>query len=584
VITNIDLTSRMYYDSKSVDTLLTCQYCLKRFDTPRLLIPCGNTICTRCLAMKFECSDLNSDTADELYCSVCNEKHPKLSSIQDYPVQKQMHSLLKLEAKTVSRGLLYENTYSLINRLESKLSDLKENTSNKTRKISDYCEYLRDEIDVNCESAIEEIRKSREAMFDKIKAYEKQCLEVLACSGLATDCNEANEELIGFLNENLVFVKAIKSQLETNTNIDDRVLDGLYKKSKDIFKNLSLFENKLNYTIFNGRFYFINEASACFSNEIERILDKRCLNILLDVNRLDRLNSFNLKYCFKSDLHIEDSSYLIHHIEIAPLDESDLVLVVQYYNSMTNLFGTHLLVYKLVTSNRQTTGFDFNLKKVLFSDNVKFELLATHENLVVCLFSNSNSTYRLSVFDGGCLDLVKQINILDYVPKSMSISSKQIYLLSNIEPLVHCYDLDLNEVNRFGQCTNPNELFYMSNAWYLFVNQKKLFFTNHYNTSINVLSEVDGKLLKKIDINFDNSNILVDTLSRFLIFNRLKKKLSVLTVDFDLDLNSNDIVLFEKDFTAHFNYDTVHNFYTFGISNNGHLVICDLDNLCLYVY
>ncbi len=174
----------MFFEADTINSILRCQNCQKKFDEPRVL-PCGTTICTLCIENK------------SYTCQFCENTH--LEPENGFPVNKLLSELLVQESKDVYRGKYVERFKRNLLALRSSKKRFAINVETGVDKIREHCMGLRINVDLAAEEAIEQINKFRYSILDEINKYEKE-----ATNAYQTD-EESPRNFTEFINELQIF-------------------------------------------------------------------------------------------------------------------------------------------------------------------------------------------------------------------------------------------------------------------------------------------------------------------------------------------------------------------------------------------
>ena len=100
----------MFFSKNLIYESLKCINCKQRLDEPRLL-PCGETICSRCLS-------LINLTEHNFICFVCTKEH--VMPVNGLPVNKLALNFYTLQPIQFSRGADADKLRNLIDKAKKK--------------------------------------------------------------------------------------------------------------------------------------------------------------------------------------------------------------------------------------------------------------------------------------------------------------------------------------------------------------------------------------------------------------------------------------------------------------------------------
>lgn len=564
----------MYYDQESIEKNLICMNCYLRFDTPKSLPCCNESLCNRCLI-----SLQNSDKT--VKCPFCMHE---IENADDLKVNKLLFNLLNLKPIKLSRGDLFERLTALMRKIESKLENFNLNVGESLEyKVKTYCEYLKYEIQLNIETQIDKLNKLEQKLFNQINLYEAKCLEN---ANLAL--KPANKGSLNELNEQF---KRLKDSFNaSNTYISDNDLKEYLKEAKLFKLKLNFYEYNINYSLFNGKLLYlmneennlkqqINTSEMTKDNEViedhlELIkLNYKYLNTNLDISRLSNYNclEYDVPLTRNNDLSNEFSSF-----HLLPVDSNCFLLLSQYYHTQEHCSNTEINLFELVIDQESGDG-NKSIKKIhnLFVKNYYASMVNAFNKNILIIKTQANGANCLKQYDLK-FNLINTIEYLDYKPRSIISNEIGIYVLSfddyrhnaQQSPAIHVYDWNLNKINAISEHL-PKDVYTLINCV-----DKKIFASNNEANKIYVLNELDNSLIATISINLDTSAVYIDALLRLYRLHLRSKRLTVYAIDTDDVCNGiislNDFVLYENELKINSNFINA-----FSITNNGYLIIND---------
>lgn len=227
----------MYFKQDDIDSLLECPICNQKFDDPRL-IPCGECICNRCLEDKLV-RDLSG-----FNCEFCNEFH-KVPVTGFTPV-KFLQKLKEKKSYEVYRSETVENFKNNLKQIQRNIEELEISFNTNEDKVTDYCDFLRYDIELATESLMQELTKYRDCFMQTVDNYEKECLKNIE------EGEEFKKKFLDTLNEVKKFYSSWNSQLKEHFIDEDEVIRSL-TKSVEYLRILNSKKNSLKYFQFNGK-------------------------------------------------------------------------------------------------------------------------------------------------------------------------------------------------------------------------------------------------------------------------------------------------------------------------------------------
>jgi DNA-binding transcriptional MerR regulator len=217
----------MFYGEAEIGELVICPYCQNKYHDPRI-IECGSSFCMPCIEF------LTKTNTNGFQCPVCDKIHeqPQNGFLKNTTLTK----LTEKKAKRVSRS-------PLANAFEAELDELKLNVDKLAKendlgvdKIKEYCDGLRNKVQLHLEESTESLKNQSLELIQKIDAYENE-------AKLKFDASH-NLKLNDFLNETRTFHKKwsdylkqfeINDQDLTLASLDAKHFKIELKKESDLF-------------------------------------------------------------------------------------------------------------------------------------------------------------------------------------------------------------------------------------------------------------------------------------------------------------------------------------------------------------
>lgn len=161
-----------------INKLFHCNYCSSVFKEP-IVLPCGETVCRKDLA-EF------TSTSTHIECYFCQQQHMKPSTSHEYPVVKQLVTLIELGNHNINLGETFAFGRNLINESSLKITELNSINENKALFLNGFFERLinevimkRDqmklEIDIHFNQILADLRQHKsdcEANLSKLETFD----------------------------------------------------------------------------------------------------------------------------------------------------------------------------------------------------------------------------------------------------------------------------------------------------------------------------------------------------------------------------------------------------------------------------
>ncbi len=236
----------MFCEYNKIKQLLSCKKCDQILDNEAKILPCGETICSKCQSL------IQIDETNHFDCIICSNKHtmPKIG----LPINKMIISLLLIEPKEVSRGSASKLLIDSLNKIKNSINDLTFGIQNGTKLIQDYCANLRKDIQSTTQLANEQIAEFNKNFIAEINTYEKECLQRYEDqSKEKEDINESINKMISFQSKWTDYLHELQ--------ISDQVLNETNQKAIEMIKNVQNENYKLDNILFNNRIEFVKNKS-----------------------------------------------------------------------------------------------------------------------------------------------------------------------------------------------------------------------------------------------------------------------------------------------------------------------------------
>ena len=520
----------MFYEANSVNRILICLNCLQRFNIPKLL-PCGESICERCLSKLTTASNRNILCP---YCKIYHESNSMYDGDGGFPTEKLLFEILNLKPVKVYRGDMFAKTESVLTQSRVNLQNLKSILDNKIKIIS-----------ANGSLIHEMLKNNNNRLHNKN--------DELTCTN--SYYYEYFTKFYNTINRNIDFLNTFLSRCELN----DSKMKIIFNLASFINLNVKVNQNFLNSILLDRKLLLLN------NNEIEFRLYYDfgdVLNIsrrLMTVDNEYKVINYKNNSYFNND-HAVKLKKEVKNIWLSIFQNNHLIIFLQifnYFSSKTEIYArltnTSGQMIKEVCIN-ETLNDSLTLITLTNTNFYQFEsnyFLIAIENLVCSL----TELMMFSVVD---LKMVKKIQI-DYKPVFLSCSELHVFALSRQIPFIHQLNFDssfLEEHKAYGQNINNKEPFYMSNKIVQIsskFNDELLYVCfglcdNEIEddadvNSIKIFSLSTKEMIRRIVIPLNDSLIHIDSLLRILVINKTKRVLSLFTEVLlnDIDVNGAEL-------------------------------------------
>ena len=157
----------MFYEEKEISELSLCPYCKNKYTDPRI-VECSSSFCMPCIEF------LTKNDENGFKCPVCDDFHetPK----KGYLKNPNLAKLCDKKAVEVSRSKQAEDFKRKLVNFKQNLDKLANKNKPSIEIIKEYCDNLRNEVQLSSEELIETIKKYNLELIEQINVYEKSSL------------------------------------------------------------------------------------------------------------------------------------------------------------------------------------------------------------------------------------------------------------------------------------------------------------------------------------------------------------------------------------------------------------------------
>lgn len=370
------------------------------------------------------------------------------------------------------------------------------NTKYAIDSIRDYCDHVRNDVQLASEISIQNIIKYREDLFKNIKEYEKNCIEHLGKN--FKSYNDLNLLIIRSNSFHLSQISYLK-----NYKINDQEIEKNYSIAEELISKLDTEHALFKAHQFNGiQLKFEDNSSNIKEATLGSIYYEKLLN---EFPNLDKLKKIDLKNSLNSFIYSGDYP-LNSKMEIQRLENENFLILYSYKLSSPSLIIINSQG-KIInqTSDYLSYCFDF---KMSINKNLIFVYYnnQNQSKIVYCngIFNNltgnsSNSNNNLRAYDEN-LKLIKQASISNDCT-SLSANNFNLFCLNKKELSILVLDHGLNVLK--SVCINfdkPDKPYYLSNLLCskMKVDNHNFYFWDDFNLTIINIS--NGKRMARFRI------------------------------------------------------------------------------------
>jgi hypothetical protein len=240
----------MYYHEEEIFSHLICPRCKTKFIDPRIIVPCFETLCDKCIG------DLTDDKKNEIDCYFCHRKHPTPNG--GFASNKILIHMLNLKANEFNTSESVKKFGEIIDVIKSRNEELESNVAKSRLIINEHCSEVKAQIDLLVETRKKQLDDMRDDLLQIIDAYEKECVDNLGqidTKVFLDGINETNK----FLSDSREFLKRIRADQD-----EDAIRD-MTRDADDHLANVESLHLQLKGAQFNG--HLVNFKPSEFKND-----------------------------------------------------------------------------------------------------------------------------------------------------------------------------------------------------------------------------------------------------------------------------------------------------------------------------
>jgi hypothetical protein len=363
----------MFYEEDEIDELLSCPQCEKKYDDPRI-VGCGSSFCMSCIEL------LTKNDSNRFKCPVCYDFHQQPK--KGYLKNKTLAKLCNKKANKVSRSRIGNNFHAQLEDLELKMNKLADEKELGADKIKEYCDRLRNKVQLHLEEFNKSINKQSMKLFEMIDKYENEA--TLKYDNHDTDFNLRLDD---FLSETHAFHKKWTDYLK-QFEINDEELKLASKEAKKLQKEINKESDMMLEQTFNFNMLKFKKFRPFFGSLV-RCDIKQSYSYALDSMKPHSMSSTTEiidKVTFK---RLSNGNVCIAYCKINELS----ITVIVYDKNFNQLFPKHsqpfahkifkllesddAIVLALLNETYETSAiikFDFNLKVLIQKTDFDFKI------------------------------------------------------------------------------------------------------------------------------------------------------------------------------------------------------------------
>lgn len=361
-------------------------------------------------------------------CVLCDDTHNLAN--KKLPINAQLNNILKKEPDEIYRGAHHREALKIIEAVETLNEDIVGFAQNSEMLIKSHYDYLRDEVDINAESAIEAINNYRRQYMSYIEEMEQSCMQ-----SSAKIIEEKDEELTrGY---EYVKKQCMKWRHASNQpRFKDENLKEITKEANKLKAILKHRKKKCSKRIFNSARLVYCAPEREIRPDVVGLIKMKKFSIFELKNFGDSVHCMLANEpgnCLRS-LTLDGDRVIACSVRTSNIDYRDNNVFVSVYAIADG---------KLMAEKR----FEFARSYQVARNESYIYLITLPEKVLRKLDKN--------------LNVLKSVTIR-YTVRSMSVVENCVYVVTKNEPVVNVFDENLVPLKSFGQVSSPNDAFFFN--------------------------------------------------------------------------------------------------------------------------
>ena len=540
----------MFYEENQINEVITCPYCKNKFNDPRS-IECGISLCIQCIEL------LTNKGENGFICLICKDFHEKPK--KGFAKNANLSKLCDIKASEISRGPLADTLKVQLDEIKLKLDRLDKDNKLGVDKIKEYCDELRNEVQLSSEELIESINKRNMELIVEINAYEKKSMLDFKKEN-KTQLDSFIQEMRGFhakWNDYLKQIKLEYNDLKKGSNEASVRLEQIKKEEHrflfKLFNDKLLTYDKSSAKLASSLVGTLNLTNANVNSNFWKLLSNEVNNKVIQLPKFSTLTEpISVKLLNDDKMLLAYRAYKQNDIKIKIIDcnynnqlSERICKTGKYFTTFQlNLMENNsiiLLLSNLIKdldyfylNNYKSDDEDCNVnlrnkenKSIIKQYDEKLKRLktifinssinstTTIENKLYCLSSDYNSYTRLLIYDDKLVN-IKNIESNPIEPFYIPKTSKKVKVCESY----YVY-LENKEIVLLDRTTGwPKKRFKIESDEFLLNPSSNSILTYNNKSKQMVSYDFEGKQ-QTFDINIPNigeSAQLVDCLNEKLLF------------------------------------------------------------------
>lgn len=401
--------------------------------------------------------------------------------------------------------------------MENDLIEIESKLNYPEVKVREYCDKIKNQIDLNTDTLIEKIKNFREQLLNELNVYEQSSIQNLK-----------------YIDKKEIYIKLLRENAEklhnyytyiNQSRIDEQQVRKMINEAK-----IQEYKLKNNIKLLNGKLFGKNlitfeQSTRQFDCSLIGKLNYENLSVVNDLTDIEKVVDTKIEKTieYKADmvLPILTNKYLVasgYNLKIID-DNPDVIVEIRFDNP-----------------------------PLYFSHNNLDSILVQHRR---CIWKNNRKevspTYTLSVYDFN-LNLKNEISI-DYNIMSCVTNNHNIFVQTDRSNAINVYSWDLEKIVSFGQTSYVDRPYFFKDFMLKMVKNDKIYMRkinvdDEGDFWIRIVSLTNGELLNEYYLDCNHENFFVDALSRTIVIDDVFSNLRIYEKP-SLKSNQADLI-FEK--------------------------------------
>ena len=478
----------MFYGEECVSKLIKCSMCKSKLKDAKIL-PCG-VYCNECVTGMTR--NANAVSRD-FECESCPKTHivPE-DGFMSWKALDEFYSE-ELTFEEIYRGESAEKLKNGLHEVRKQINMLNFSLTNSADAVKEHCLKLKNQVILETEIAVKQIKDLSENLLSEISDYEAKCISNFETDRIKKEkFGEFIDEFESLHQEWSDYLKKYRIK-ESET---DRANNLLIEMGNRFLKEKS----SLDQLIFNHKLMHYKPGTYDIGKNFLGNLELRTIGAI-DIEKFQMVNLKDVLLNFHTSNFIHD------------LDAFENGKVVVVYPNTSNLISIAVIDQTRAISKSTHLSYYF----------VNTQMRVKTINGFLIFYYMNNSGQHCLVLMNSNLQLIES-EFISYQVLSIDANANSIYCLTNTSThKIMIFDHQLTNIRNIGQYSYPDQAFYLTNQ-VIRVSHKKNKFYCLYNDKLEIINETTGVVLKSIPIRgermaFDSQeNLLVLSVTSSKIF------------------------------------------------------------------